>query len=176
LYLTGAYKNGKLNGKFNIFYRDGVRKMNFEYNNGQRSGLWESFSRNGETIKKVLYENQNEFLLELYNELGEPLVQNGNGKFIDSLYMSISGTQKSKITGNAKSGLPDGEWNFYVDNTNYGKEYFENFTFKKGISISQAFENEFYYDHFNSTFMGIVYLEHLKIIGPKICKKNLILV
>lgn len=169
LFLTGSYQNGKLNGKFNSFYRNGKKKMEFEYASGNRTGIWENFSKNGKSIKKVIYKNNNEFLLEQRNELGEIIVENGNGKFIDSLYMSISGSQKSKLTGNVKSGLPDGEWNFYVSNTNYGKEYFENFTFKKGMSISPALGNELYYSHFNATFTGIIFLERLKIIGPSRC-------
>jgi len=172
LFLTGSYQNGKLNGKFNSFYKNGEKKMEFEYALGNRTGIWESFSKNGKSIKKVIYKNNNEFLLEQRTELGEIIVENGNGKFIDSLYMSISGSQKSKLTGNVKSGLPDGEWNFYTANTNYGKEYFENFTFKKGMSISPALGNELYYNHFNATFTGIIFLERLKIIGPSRCKQK----
>lgn len=172
LFLTGSYKKGKLNGKFNSFYRNGIKKMEFEYSSGARIGIWESFSKNGKSIKKVVYKNNNEFLLEQRTELGENIVENGNGKFVDSLFMSISGSQKSKLTGSVKSGLPDGEWNFYAANTNYGKEYFENFTFKKGMSISPALGNELYYNHFNATFTGIIFLERLKIIGPSRCEQK----
>lgn len=169
LFLTGAYKNGKLDGKFISFYRNGLKKMDFEYNSGLRAGVWESFSNNGKSIKKMVYKNNNEFLLEQRTEQGEIIVENGNGKFVDSLFMSISSSQKSKLTGSVKEGLPDGEWNFYALNTNYSKEYFENFTFIKGISISPVLGNESYYDHFNATFTGIIFLEQLKIIGPSRC-------
>lgn len=172
LFLTGSYQNGKLNGKFSSFYRNGVKKMEFEYSSGSRTGIWESYSKNGNSIKKVLYKNNNEFLLEQRTEQGEYIVKNGKGKFVDSIFMSISGSQKSKLIGNVKSGLPDGEWNFHAANTNYGKEYFENFTFKKGISISPALGNEFYYNHFNATFTGIMFLERLKIIGPSRCEQK----
>ncbi|WP_418654489.1 hypothetical protein [Tenacibaculum soleae] len=146
--------------------------MNFEYSSGNRVGIWESFSKDGKSIKKVLYKNNNEFLLEQRSENGENIVENGNGKFVDSLFMSISGSQKSKLIGNVKNGLPDGEWNFYASNTNYGKEYFENFTFIKGISLSKALGNEFYYNYFNATFTGIMFLERLKIIGPSRCEQK----
>lgn len=172
LFLTGSYRNGKLNGKFNSFYRNGVKKMEFEYSYGNRTGTWESFSKNGKSIKKILYKNNNEFLLEQSTEQGEKIVENGEGKFVDSLFMSISSSQKSKLTGNVKNGLPDGEWNFYAANTNYGKEFFESFTFKKGISISPALGNELYYNHFNASFTGIFFLERLKIIGSSRCKQK----
>jgi antitoxin component YwqK of YwqJK toxin-antitoxin module len=173
LFITGAYRNGKLDGKFYSYYRNGMKKMEFEYDLGNRIGTWESFSKDGKLIKKVLYKDGKEFLAELRRGNGKILVSDGNGKFIDELYTSVSGHRKSKIFGNVKNGLPDGEWDFYVEYVIYGKEYFENGVLQKGVSISGVFGDNYYYDHSNATFTGIMFLEHLKIIGPSVCNGHI---
>ena len=45
------YENGVLNGKYSEYYMDGTIKTKGEYKNGEKSGDWLSFSKNGKKIK-----------------------------------------------------------------------------------------------------------------------------
>jgi hypothetical protein len=172
-FITGGYQNDKPHGKFKMYYSNGKLQMSFQYNNGIRTGFWYTYNPKGVLIKKVLYKRGNEYLFEMRSHNGKRLlVKEGNGTFEDWLHLSIANAQRSKVVGKVKNGLPDGEWKFFTYNDyNYAKEYYENFKFIKGISISKRLGNQEYHDHYNASYTGMMFLERLKIVSPPMCSK-----
>ncbi len=169
-FLTGAYKNGEPHGKFTMYYKNGRIKMSFEYENGKRSKLWQSYSPKGKLIKQVYYKNRNEYLIEMYDKKGKQIVKNGNGVFDDKIHLITTNDHLIRVVGKVKKGLFDGEWKFYTpDRFNYIKEYFDNFKFIKGISISKKAGSHEYNDFFMATYTGYLFLERLYLITPVRC-------
>ena len=55
LYQTGTYRDGQLEGRFEVFYPSGVFRGRGTYENGLQEGPYESYYENGEPRNKINY-------------------------------------------------------------------------------------------------------------------------
>lgn len=172
LFFKGKYENGERQGKFIWYYKNGQIQTIGSYTLGKRSGIWEYYYSNGNLHKKIEYKNNKEYLIDLLEKNGKILVKNGNGFFKDDVLLSIANISPSSIKGEVLNGLPNSKWQISTSGTKIGTEYFENNSFIKGISHSIAFGDEEYQDKYISTFTGIIYIEHLRLFGPSICRSK----
>ena len=52
MYFEGSYKEGKENGLFKLFYKNGGLMSKGHFKNGNQDGLWEYFNEDG-SIQKI---------------------------------------------------------------------------------------------------------------------------
>jgi antitoxin component YwqK of YwqJK toxin-antitoxin module len=169
LYLKGNFIDGKKNGLFIWYHKNGQVECTGEYSSDKRIGMWNYYYSNGNLHKKVNFIEDYELLVDFYEENGTHSVENGNGTFRDEILISTSNTTPSIIKGDVVEGIQNGKWEIHSSGIKIATEYFENKSFIKGISHSIKFGNSEYYDHINSTFSGIFFLEKLHLITPSIC-------
>ena len=67
-----SYKNGKQNGLWETFHKDGQLSERVNYKNGIKHGLWEKFYDNGQLKTKVNYNNGKliDGLWDVYDYIG----------------------------------------------------------------------------------------------------------
>jgi hypothetical protein len=171
-FLEGFYKNGLRDGAFKEYYKNGQLKSINVYQNNYPYGTWIYYYQNGILYKKIEYKDNSEFLMEMYKKNGRPIVVNGKGKYKDYIPLSIANSIPSIIKGKVLNGLPEGKWDIYSSGINIGTEYFKNNNFIKGISHSFALGSQEYFNTSITTFTGVKFIEHLKIIGPSICNSK----
>lgn len=119
IYDQAYYNDDHKNGKYNLFYLNGMLKEEGQNVNGQEDGLWKYYSENGKLIKECGFKSGREF--------GEYIEYYSNGKpKISGQYIQISGIEtiyvekaedpgeiiKEKIKSNNIVAM-DGEWKFY---------------------------------------------------------------
>lgn len=169
LFLKGKYVVGKRQGQYTIYHKNGEIKQLSQYDNGMPVGTWKFYFDNGNINKIISFSNGGAFLSELYKRNGKALVQDGFGKYEDS--MSISKFLKGpyKVQGAIKNGLPDGKWKISSDGYPYATEFFEAGYFEKGISHSRVIGDSEYYENPLSTFLEFQQIENLNISSAQRC-------
>lgn len=123
--MKGAYKDGRKDGVF-LYYSDhNTYESAGRYVKELAVGKWETFHRNGR-LKSEEYFEPEYFMKSMWDSLGNPLVQNGEGNIV--LYYSNGAISEQ---GEYKKGKKEGRWMGYHHN---GQIYFEEF-FEKGLLI-----------------------------------------
>lgn len=199
LYIKGSYTNDKRNGTFTWYHKNGKIQTIGEYSMNERTGVWQFFNTKGNLYKKVEYKNNQEYLIDFYDQKGNQTVKDGNGFFKDEIPLVSSATVSilNKIEGAVVNGLPDGTWEIETLGRKTVKittanspnptlktqlvpmkmctEYFSNGKFTKGISYSEVANigDSFYYDNYWSRFTGLVFIEKLALARSAYCKSLL---
>lgn len=116
--MKGSYVNGRRDGVF-LYYSDhNTYQSAGRYNKETAVGKWETFHYNG-MLKSEEYFEPEYFMKNMWDSLGVPLVQNGEGKV--RLYYH-NGTLAEQ--GEYRNGKKEGMWQGYHTN---GQLYFEEF-------------------------------------------------
>ncbi|GGG39258.1 hypothetical protein GCM10011378_14410 [Hymenobacter glacieicola] len=102
--LTGAYKNGKKEGVFEVFHPNGEVATRAYYRGGQPVGNWAYWYPSGQK-RQILSFGTGEALLiqQFWAEDGQQLVRDGQG----SWYRTDAGL---RVEGSVLNGLPTGRW------------------------------------------------------------------
>jgi antitoxin component YwqK of YwqJK toxin-antitoxin module len=88
LLMEGNYLNGKRNGEFVFYYKNGKVKSKGKYLNTYRIGKWEYYYSDGH-VKQILFfserdQNRNSLSIgEFYDKDGNQKIKNGTGKWIN---------------------------------------------------------------------------------------------
>jgi antitoxin component YwqK of YwqJK toxin-antitoxin module len=111
----GLYKNNLREGKWNFYFNDGRVEQTGSYKNGKENGLWKWFYNTGEISKEEeFYEGKRDGSYTEYDKLGNILM---SGSYIED---EKEGEWNLKINdfiakGKYVSGLKDGIWKYYYD-------------------------------------------------------------
>lgn len=138
LLLSGAYRHGRKQGVFELFYPDGEPAVRARYHEGKQVGDWAYWYHSGQPRQVVRFEEpERPALLRFWAPDGALLVQNGAGTW----QMEEAGTQ---LAGPIRNGLPDGRWTrrFSRGGQLYAVEYFEQGQFRKGTTFYEPAEGE----------------------------------
>lgn len=124
---------GFYHGYTRTYYPNGKLKETGFYNNGKKEGIWNYYYKNGNPRKVIEFGKDSIRLLEFYSKKGKQMVKDGNGNFKDIIEMP---TVTSLVEGEVKNGKFDGKWTFtnYIYETLDGIEYYEEGKFIKGES------------------------------------------
>lgn len=133
LLLKGAYRYGRKEGVFELFYSDGVPAARTRYHAGQPVGDWTYWYHSGQPRQVVRFEPaQPPALQRFWAPDGTLLVADGAGRW----HIEEAGT---RLEGAIRNGRPDGRWTrrFVRSGEEYAVEYFENGQFRKGSIFYQ---------------------------------------
>ncbi|NOT73749.1 MAG: TonB family protein [Cyclobacteriaceae bacterium] len=142
--VEGNYSNGKKEGKFNIYFRNGYLEQSGNYVNNKKSGIWEYFYKDG-TRQQILDFQENEVLIkEFWNEEGKKLVDAGNGEW----FIYDSPEKFKKTSGEVLNGRKNGTWKTIVviRNMTTNIEKYKEGKFLSGRLISMVGGSESYKD------------------------------
>ena len=105
---SGTYKNGKKHGQF-VFYHFGSNQVESQgqYDEGQRSGLWEFYNEAGAVMQRVDFAGDDFHVLEYTNFDGEMIVKDGTGNW--QLFVG-SGVKGVVLTARFFKGERSGKW------------------------------------------------------------------
>lgn len=127
-------KNGKLHDSAFYYYESGKLKEFGKYQNGYRIDDWKYYYENGQLKKTILIQKDKIKILNLYNEKGKTLIENGKGKYKGTCIMNFDPPQKVSIKGEVLNGNMTGKWlmNYYnyKDITGERHEFIYNVTEK----------------------------------------------
>jgi len=182
LLLKAKMENDYLNDSAIYYYKNGNIKSIGKYQDNVKKGIWKYYYENGQLEKVLNFVADYPFISEYYNEKGEQLVINGNGKYTGKCYF---GNECSPLTikGKVANGKMNGKWKLispmsigYNESTNsyysskskqkVGYEIFENGKFIKGISGNYSYtknqkikinsycvnENLFFYENIDNCY------------------------
>lgn len=120
LLMEGNYSQGKKDGDFIFYYKNGRIKSKGKYNNNERIGRWEYYYSNGKLKQNIMFPEdikKDRFsVVEFYDINGNQLIKNGTGKWLnDSIYtsMMVDPSSLKRLIGNFKDSLLHGEWKLY---------------------------------------------------------------
>lgn len=139
LLLSGAYRHGRKQGVFELFYPDGEPAVRARYNAGQPVGDWTYWYHSGQPRQIVRFEKPEQPTLQRFWSLGgKLLVSEGMGQW----EWTESGTQ---LAGAIRNGLPDGRWvrRYMPGGQPYSTEYFENGRFRRGTIFHEPAPGEY---------------------------------
>jgi hypothetical protein len=110
----GNYTNGKKEGIFNIYFRNGQIEQFGKYTNDKKTGIWEYFYENG-TKRQILDFQDNEILVkEFWDEEGKKLVSSGNGEW----FSYATSERFMKTSGEVFNGRKNGTWKNTIPSRN----------------------------------------------------------
>lgn len=122
-----TYKNDTVWGMTIFWYENGTKKMEgVQHIYDHPVGDWTFWFENGQVWKKSFFENNIEKVYFAYDRQGKPLVENGNG-----IYVEWNLFQKRLKEGPYKDGYQDGKW-YTWDENNINMSPRESY-YKKGI-------------------------------------------
>ncbi len=132
--MKGSYKQTKKDGEFIFYYPNGNIESTGMFENDNRIGNWKYFHRNGQLKMEA------EFIPVLGDEarihylsdsLGNKLILNGTGKWIENIQYSNGIT--ATITGEFRNFEKHGTWTFKVSDDKATRvEEFEDGKFRRG--------------------------------------------
>lgn len=117
LSMEGNYLNGKRNGVFVFYFKNGNIKSKGIYKNNKRVGKWEYFYANSRLKQVIIFPQNGERLdfavVEYYDRNNNQLIKNGTGNWInDSIKIGLfDHSSLKKLTGQFKDTLKHGRWN-----------------------------------------------------------------
>lgn len=116
--MKGSYTNGRKDGVFLYYSERNTYESAGRYSNEIAVGKWEAFHSNG-ALKSEEYFEPEYFMKNMWDSLGTPLVQNGEG--LVRLYYANG---KLAEQGEYRKGKREGVWRGYHAN---GQPYYEEF-------------------------------------------------
>ncbi|HET6253410.1 MAG TPA: hypothetical protein VFE32_05025 [Puia sp.] len=169
------YVKGNLQDPAYIYYPNGQVKEHGDYQNNDRSGQWDYYYDNGQKEKTLQFENGGAYVVDCYTRNGEALARGGNGRFVGTVVTNTTvNPYEMQVSGNVKNGLPDGEWNLYINTIQMvskdqktvpsNVEYFSGGKFLHGTSNSMS-GRQTYSDRIFSRIESIhpyEYLDHYR--------------
>ncbi|MFC4790568.1 toxin-antitoxin system YwqK family antitoxin [Hymenobacter endophyticus] len=139
LLLSGAYRHGRKQGVFELFYSDGEPAARVRYHEGKPVGDWAYWYHSGQPRQVVRFEQPERPTLQRFWAVdGKPLVVNGTGQW----QQDEAGTRQE---GAIRNGVPDGQWTrrYIQGRQPYSVEYFDKGTFRKGTIFHEAEPGEY---------------------------------
>ena len=111
---TENYKNGTLNGKRTVFYKDGKTAEEVNYVDGKKNGLYRKISGNGIVLEEVSYQNGELQGAAVYKDPDGNVVAKGNYKKDQkwgtwSFFENGKLSSKEKHPLNGQAGKPKGK-------------------------------------------------------------------
>ena len=91
VHLKSSYLDGKINGKFEVWFDNGTLEFSGQYKNDRRDGLWTIFNQDGSVKYKLGYQD---------GVTNDKQMENDESDFLDSLE-----NNKGKIADPAKTGI-----------------------------------------------------------------------
>jgi antitoxin component YwqK of YwqJK toxin-antitoxin module len=114
--MKGAYQDDRHHGIFLYYTRHKTYEAAGRMNRDMRVGKWEIFHPNGKLEREVYYGDR-EIIQNVWDSLGNPIVQNGNGQ-----YQKLRANGTVLESGSYQDGMKSGVWKGYHAN---GQPYFE---------------------------------------------------
>ena len=113
LMLSGNYIEGKKEGEFSAYYPNGKQKWNIIFKNNLPVDTAMYFYPDGKPLLHIYIHNQNVYISQYWNKLGEQKVKDGDG-YLDITLPIIGFTEhgftKYITKGKVKDGLQQGLW------------------------------------------------------------------
>jgi membrane associated rhomboid family serine protease/antitoxin component YwqK of YwqJK toxin-antitoxin module len=116
--MKGAYQDDLHHCIFLYYTRHKTYEAAGRMSRDMRVGKWEIYHPNGKLEREVYYGDR-ELVQNVWDSLGNPIIQNGNG-----LYQKFRGNGTILESGSYKDGMKNGIWKGYHAN---GQPYFEEF-------------------------------------------------
>ncbi len=117
------------NGQYKSYSDQGILLSSGEIRNGKKNGKWDLFFENEKRMEERMYENNTHKTLNAWDPEGKQMIENGNGIYT-TYYLnttSISGTVE------IKDGLPNGLWcQYYQSDTAVIGSILQEFTYLAG--------------------------------------------
>jgi membrane associated rhomboid family serine protease/antitoxin component YwqK of YwqJK toxin-antitoxin module len=124
--MKGGYQDDLHHGIFLYYTRHKTYEAAGRMVRDRRVGKWETYHPNGKLEREVYYGDR-ELVQNVWDSLGNPIIQNGNG-----LYQKLRANGTVLESGSYKDGLKSGVWRGYHAN---GQPYFEEL-FAEGRLVS----------------------------------------
>ena len=134
----GSFKNGKRDGSWVAYQKDGQLKSKGNYNNGKKNGTWFYYRENIKTLwQKGNYKNDNlEGSWTEYYDNGQLFYKGKYKDWLEEGYWVMyweNGQLKSK--GNYKRGSQEGSWIYYNEDGTIWED--ATGTYRNGKMISE---------------------------------------
>ena len=135
----GTYTaEGLKDGLFVSYYLNGKLRSRGNYKDNKFDGTWETYFEDGKPSLKFEAVNDSVTILNVWDDHGKQIVENGKGTYKVNLGMV---TWKGKLL----NGRPDGTWHAYktddATETSVVEESFKKGKFQKGSTSFQQYEN-----------------------------------
>lgn len=133
LLVQGAYRNGLMEGPFEVYHDTGELAARGHYQQGRQVGDWGYWYASGQRRQVLSFRNgQDPLIQQFWNESNQQLVKDGKGNW----YSQEDGLQ---LSGKVVDGAPDGRWQLRraSDNTLVAKESFVKGTFRNGVVVNR---------------------------------------
>jgi len=111
--LKGNKIVAKGRGTYITYYDESNKFQEGTVFNGNKTGNWTTFYRDGKVQETGVFNNDVYFLKSAWNDLGEIMVKDGNGEYL--AYFET--TPQIAKNGNYVNGLRDGNWLSYYPNS-----------------------------------------------------------
>jgi antitoxin component YwqK of YwqJK toxin-antitoxin module len=102
--MKGRIKNGKHDGKWIAWYKNGQNKVEGFFEEGNKVGDWTQWHYNGQKEFEWIYEDGKRVLINAWDEDAVEMVKNGNGRF--------RGAFRKLPKGDFKDGRQSGYWQY----------------------------------------------------------------
>ena len=109
--VRGSIKNGKMEGSYEDYFKNGQLFMKGSFKNGKEEGYWEFYMNNGQSISKGSFKNGKEEGYWEYYRANEQL----------------------SAKGTLKNGKKEGYWESYNEDGSVNTKY--NGTYKNGVKV-----------------------------------------
>lgn len=133
--LQGAYRDGLMEGQFEVYHATGELAARGYYRRGEQVGDWAYWYPSGRKRQVLSFRNGLDPLVQqFWDEAGQQLVKDGNGTW----YRQESGMQ---LKGAVVGGIPDGRWQLrQIDDEHLvARETFVKGNFRNGVLIDQMY-------------------------------------
>ncbi|MDF7812540.1 hypothetical protein [Hymenobacter sp. YC55] len=133
--LQGAYREGLMEGPFEVYHDTGELAARGNYRKGQQVGDWAYWYPSGRKRQVLSFRNGLDPLVQqFWDEAGQQLVKDGNGTW----YRQEDGMQ---LSGAVVGGIPDGRWQLRRINDEHlvARENFVKGNFRNGVLIDQMY-------------------------------------
>ncbi|TSD67010.1 hypothetical protein FFF34_006315 [Inquilinus sp. KBS0705] len=119
LHSTGYYLNGVRSGPWMYFYNDGVKNFMYTYENGKFNGLYERYGREGESIERGQYINdlkEGEWFIQ-YGKTINAITYKNNQKVdqLDNSSPAVKRLQVAILHNIVINGGPDYDFTKYLN-------------------------------------------------------------
>jgi antitoxin component YwqK of YwqJK toxin-antitoxin module len=132
IFSEGNYNAYDKHGVFRSFFPNGQLKSEVHFHHDNPIGTWKYYFNNG-NLQHMFDVNGELFnILEYYDSLGNPILDNGIGEW-EYVSPDYTGQNLLKLKGQLVKGIRDGYWEFSRNNEKLLEEYYNMGKFKKGL-------------------------------------------
>lgn len=128
---TASFKDGKLNGNGQYFYKNGITKESGYFANGIRDSVWNFYYENGDLDRVIKFNKGNPNIISQFNNKGIQVIKDGTGEYKGEFYKANGKNELYKISGNLTNGKLDGKWKVH----GITMEKFSNGKFIEGFDV-----------------------------------------